>query len=71
MDRVTELRKWFHSLPGDEQRSVLQFLYGNSLITEGLYCGPPPGIVKLGGLYCGPAPASVAARVCSGCGRSM
>jgi hypothetical protein len=73
--RVQELQGWFGSLPRTEQLEVLRFVYGPALLTEGLYAGPPPGIVKLGGLYCGPAPSTVGVSsqqgTCRTCGKPL
>lgn len=71
-DAVTNLKNWFDRLERNQQIDVVQFLYGGkALITEGLYCGPVPGLVSKG-LFCGPAPtSSVQTGRCPTCGRPM
>jgi hypothetical protein len=70
-NKVDELTVWFAKLTEAEKKEVLKFVYGNALVTEGLYCGPAPQMVPTTrGLHCGPAPTSTTSR-CSACGRAF
>jgi hypothetical protein len=75
MNALDQLKRWFDSLPRDQQEEVVRFLYGGKvLLQEGRYCGPHPELV-VKGLHCGPAPQrSVSlsvSRVCPTCGRPL
>ncbi len=68
---VQSLKSWFDALNIEQQKEVVEFLYGGkALHHRGLYCGPLPGLVTKG-LYCGPAPAAAASQTCPVCGRPM
>lgn len=67
---VEKLKDWFDGLPTQDQRDVLDFLYGGRgkmLITDGMYLGPRPNVVNRG-LHLGPVPAS-GSNVCPSCGK--
>jgi hypothetical protein len=66
---VDNLKTWFDKLTSSEQKEVLQFLYGGTVLTiKGLYVGPDPNLVNRG-LFCGPQPAPTSSK-CPSCGRS-
>ena len=63
------LRTWFENLERYQQREVLQFLYGKTLVVEGGYMGPDPDLVSQG-LFVGPAPQQ-SQRACPYCRRPL
>ena len=70
----TILKEWFDDLSDVQKLEVLKFVYGSvftrKTFTEGIYCGPPPDMIKKGGLFTGPAPSSTGdSSVCPTCKR--